>query len=397
MTPHRGSVRTPRHGPPLVPVAPPRPRPQGPGWGALVALAVLGVLGLVALGVVGFTVGPGAFVGATVLALLPLAAVGAAVVWVDRWEPEPPRALAVAFAWGASVSVLVALVVNTAALGVMLAAGADELSAGAATATLVAPVVEEAVKGVGVLVLFLVWRRFFDGPVDGLVYAACVAAGFAFVENVLYFGEAIAAAGSDVGASVAVVFVLRAVVSPFAHVLFTACVGLALGWAAQRSRTAWTWAFPLGLVGAVALHALWNGTASLGDGSAFVVVYVVFQVPFFLATLGLVVWLRSREARVIRARLGEYAQVGWFSPQEVDMLGSLRARRRARTWAASHGGRDAARTMHGFQAAATQLAYLRQRMLRDRSDLWRSRHDEAALLARLERVRTELAARLARR
>lgn len=358
------------------------------------ALVVLALLGLAALGVVASAVGPGAFVVAAVLALLPLGAVVAAVLWVDRWEPEPPRALAVAFGWGASVSVLVALVVNSAALGAFLAAGADELAAGAWTATAVAPLVEEGIKGLGVLLLFLVWRRFFDGPVDGLVYSACVAAGFAFVENVLYFGQAVAAAAADAGPPVAVVFVLRAVVSPFAHVLFTACVGLALGWTA-RSRTAWLWAFPLGLLGAVALHALWNGTASLGDGTGFVAVYVLFQVPFFLGTVGLVVWLRSREAQVIRARLGDYASVGWFSPQEVAMLASLAARRRARAWAAARGGRPAARTMRRFQAESTRLAYLRQRMVLDRSDLARARHDEIALLNRLEATRTELAARVA--
>ena len=31
-------------------------------------------------------------------------------------------------------------------------------------------------------------RREFDGVVDGVVYAGLVAAGFAFTENILYFG-----------------------------------------------------------------------------------------------------------------------------------------------------------------------------------------------------------------
>lgn len=394
-----GAVPRPDHGP-VAPLVPARPARLGPGWGAAVVLVVLGVLGIAALGVVAFAVGPDAFLPAVLLAVIPLVGVLGAILWVDRWEPEPWPALAVAFGWGASVSVLVALVLNTTALGFLVAGGADEARASAWAATVVAPVVEESIKGLGVLLVFLVWRRWFDGPVDGLVYAATIAAGFAFVENVLYFGEALASttgtAEADGGTGVAVVFVLRAVMSPFAHVLFSACVGLALGWASRRrSSAAWVGAFPLGLVAAVALHALWNGTATFGTDSLFLVLYVVVQVPFFLAVVGLVVWLRRQEARVVRDRLAEYASVWWFSPQEVRMLGSLGERRRARRWARDRGGRPADRAMRRFQVLATRLAYQRQRLLTRRAELWHARQDETALLAALEAARADLARRLA--
>lgn len=368
-----------------------------PGAGTLVTAVVLGILTLVAVGLVGFMVGPPAFPVATALALVPLAAVLGTVLWVDRWEPEPWTSLAVAFGWGASVSVLVALVLNSGAQTALLVVGLDDLRAGALTATFVAPVVEEGIKALGVLLLFLVWRRWFDGPVDGLVYAATVAAGFAFVENILYFGQAVAesTAVADGGEAVAVVFVLRAVMSPFAHVLFTGAVGLALGWASRRSAGAWVGAFVGGLVVAVGLHALWNGAATLGSDTAFLSIYVTVQVPLFLGVVGLVVWLRSREARLVRDRLAEYAAAGWLAPQELRMLGSLAARRASRRWARSRGGPGAARAMRSFQTTASRLAHHRHRVMTDRARWWAGRDDEAALLAELDLLRRELRSRLA--
>ena len=343
----------------------PTPRRRGQhGAGTVVALVLLGVLVLVAIAVIGFQIGIVALPGAAVLALVPLVGVMAAVLWVDRWEREPWQALAVAFGWGASVSVLVALVLNTGAMVAMVGAGSGETTANVLGAAVVAPIVEESIKAAGVLLIFLVWRRSFDGPVDGLVYAATVAAGFAFVENILYFGSTMSmtAGSADGGQAVLTIFMMRAVMSPFAHVLFTACTGLALGFAAQnRSRLTWLWTLPLGLLVAMVLHGLWNGSAMMGDGTGFLVIYVVLQLPLFLGTVGLAFWLRRREAAVVRDRLTEYAAAGWFAQVEVMMLASLGERGRARAWA-GHRGPGTRRAMRDFQVAATRLAYQRQRV-----------------------------------
>lgn len=361
------------------------------GVGTAAAIVVLGILVLVALGVIGAQIGADALPLAGVLALVPLALVMLAVRWVDRWEPEPWQALAVAFGWGASVSVLVALVLNTGVMLVMVAAGSTGTAAQVWGATAVAPVVEEGIKALGVLLIFLVWRRSFNGPVDGLVYAATVAAGFAFVENILYFGSTMAAtAGTDGGGdAVVAVFMMRGLMSPFAHLLFTACTGLALGTAAERSRFAWLWAFPVGLVFAIVLHGLWNGSTFVGDGTGFITLYILFQVPLFLCTVGLAFWLRRREARVVRERLSEYAAALWFAPAEVTMLSSLRARRQARAWAAGRGGREAKQAMAHFQVVATRLAYLRHRAQTRRADL-RAARDESHALTELVAARARL-------
>src|SRR5205809_319359 len=76
-------------------------------------------------------------------------------------------------------------------------------------------------------------RREFDGVVDGIVLAGLSGLGFAFTENVLYFGRAFLA-GQEQSLTtgffaVGFTFVLRGVLSPFAHPLFTAMTGIGLG------------------------------------------------------------------------------------------------------------------------------------------------------------------------
>ena len=359
-TAHRPPATAPwgTGGPPGSPAAPWQERRPRRGGTVLAVLGILvaGVALLVSVTVIAVMTGPGAaFIGA-VVALVPLAGVLLGIRWIDRWEPEPRAALLFAFLWGAGVSTLVSLIINTAlSEAVYIGTGNLEM-AELVGASVVAPLVEETAKGVGVLALFLARRRFFDGPVDGLVYAGMVAAGFAFVENILYFGRSIEILPQ--------IFIMRGLMSPFAHVLFTAAIGLALGIAARhRNRSAWLLALPLGWIVAVALHALWNGSTFTG---AFFGMYLVVQIPLFVCGIVIVLWLRRSERRVIQQRLTEYGRAGWFAPHEIAMLGSMPARRDARRWAA-RGGPAARREMKQFQRAATDLAFLRQRVASGRS------------------------------
>lgn len=350
-----------------------------------------GIGGVLAVGVVIFlsvTIGPGAVVVASLLALVPLVGLLLAIRWVDRWEPEPRPALAFAFAWGAGVAVAVSLVINTSAMLGLLLAGVDELSAQAATATFVAPLVEESAKGLGVLIVFLCWRRHVDGPVDGLVYAATVATGFAVVEDVLYFAEAAQYGGAE-GTSVAGVFALRALFSPFAHLMFTAVLGLALGHAARRGGASWVWLAPLGWLGSVFLHALWNGSAMLGDGAGFLLVYVFVQVPLFAGAIWLVVWLRRKEGLAVAEGLAPYQQQGWLTPTDLYMLSSLTRRSQALRWARGVRGAAGEEALREFQSAATALAYQRHRVIHRRVGL-EGMSDEAVLAARAAQARARL-------
>jgi protease PrsW len=328
----------------------------------VVAMIVLGICALATVGLASTEIGATGVVVGVVVALLPVAPVLAAFLWLDRFEPEPPRLLLLAFLWGAGFAALVAVVINSSAVI------AAELLVGRGQGDVVgsvvsAPLVEEFVKGAFVVGLLVVRRREFDGVVDGVVYAGITAAGFAFTENIIYFGRAFADAGESSPASaVLVTFILRGVLSPFAHPLFTAMTGIAVGIAASmRSRPLGGVVVLTGYVLAVILHALWNATSS---ASGFIGVYVLIMVPLFGGVVALVVWQRRREKAILAAQMPGFAAAGWIAASEVPLLSSLSGRRRWRAAVARRAGGTAARAVEDYQHAVTSLAFLRARAAR---------------------------------
>ena len=325
----------------------------------------LAVCGLVVLGLVASSVGPTGVVVGVLCALLPVGPVVATFLWVDRWEPEPPVRLLMAFGWGACFAALSALLINSGAALI-----ADEVlgrgSGDVIGAVAVAPFVEEAVKGAFVVGLLIFRRREFDGIVDGIVYAGLVAAGFAFTENVLYIGRAFTE-DSVIGQSggVLAVLLLRGVLSPFAHPLFTSMIGIGAGIAANsRSVPVRIVAVTVGYLVAVALHALWNGSATLFGGAVFFGVYAFVMVPLFVALIAVVVWQRRREQRTVTDQLPGFAQAGWIAPSEIPLLSSLAGRRGWRAAVRRRSGRKAAKAVSDYQAAVTELAFLQARLAR---------------------------------
>jgi len=355
-------------------------------------LTVVGVVGISVLALVGLAVlvylvvglGPVAFALGGILALVPLAIVFFGVHWIDRWEPEPRGILVFAFLWGAAASVAVALIVGAQLQGVLVAIGGNPSVTDFLASVVEAPLVEEGAKGLGLLLIFWVARKHFDGPIDGLVYAAWVAGGFAFTENILYFGVQLLTAGG-VDGGLAEIFLARGLMSPFAHVMFTACTGIALGFAARRTSAAGAvGVFLLGLIPAVLLHAFWNG--SLYFVSDFYGYYAIVQFPLFAGGVLLVLFLRRQEARLTHDRLSEYAAVGWFNRDEINALATGAGRRSAQAWAAQRG---VGRIMRAYTRDATRLAFTRQRIVTGRASIG-AEADEAALLASIVASRAAL-------
>ncbi len=368
-----GALVPPAAGVPAVPVpVPTRRGRRAPIW-LFAPLALL--LAALAAYLLTFLGAEAAIVGA-LLALVPLGAVLVAIRIVDRWEPEPRSLVVFALAWGASAAVALSLLVD-AAIATLVG------DIGAASAVVQAPIVEEIAKGLGILIVFAVGRRAFDGPVDGVVYGALVGAGFAFTENIVYFATSVIEGGA---AEATMTFFLRGILSPFAHVMFTAVTGFALGIAARRGAAgSAAVAFAWGAAGAMLLHGLWNASAVYGD---FIGLYVTLQVPLFVVFVVGVLALRREEMRLTRAHLGTYAAAGWFTAGEVDMLATRTGRARALAWArAAVPARTAA--MSAFIADATALAAARQRAVSGRDA--QAAADERVYLERTVASRLALA------
>lgn len=328
----------------------------------VLGLIVVALCGLLLFGLATAKVGVLAVVIGVLAALVPVGFVVAAFLWVDRWEPEPARLLLLAFVWGALIATVTALLINSTAEAVgdlLLGTG----NGSKVSALVSAPLVEEAAKAA--FVLIMLWRRSeeFDGIVDGIVYAGFSAAGFAFTENIYYFGRAFAEAGFGNGTSPGVLaaFVLRGVLSPFAHPLFAVLTGIGIGFAARTANRQLRWLAPLGgYLAAVFLHALWNAAAVLGGAKTFLNVYFLIMAPLFIGLFSLVVMQRRREQRIVAAALPQMVAARWIAPSEMELLASLSGRREWRRQARKQSGRRAAKAVGRYQASVTGLAFLRR-------------------------------------
>ncbi|WP_327709842.1 PrsW family intramembrane metalloprotease [Streptomyces sp. NBC_00464] len=396
-----------------------RPRRVGMLWRSrtlrvVVVFTVLALCGLVILALVRDQTGTQGFLVGLGLAVLPVPVLMTAFRWLDRVEPGPWRNMLFAFAWGACAAALVAIIANSFATQWIATATADPGSADTLGATVIAPVVEESAKAAAVLLLFLFRRREFGGIVDGMVVAGFTATGFAFTENILYLGNAFGEdrmMGSGFASVTAATFFVRVVMTPFAHPLFTVLTGIGFGIAASSARPqrARRIVFPLlGLVLAMGMHALWNGSSAFGP-YGFYAVYGAFMVPAFGLVTWLAIWARLRELRTLGTELPVYAAAGWLSSAEPLALSSMRARGMARNiarrraaaaaggpygrphgqahhpaYAPAHAaphpahahlpaaarkeskarGRAAARTVAEYESFATSLAFLRRQARR---------------------------------
>ncbi|GAA2452569.1 PrsW family intramembrane metalloprotease [Actinomadura vinacea] len=328
--------------------------PGRPPIGLIVGLSISSVCALVALGTDALYGGAGFWAG-LVLAFVPIPLLVALVLTLDRLEPEPPRMLVFAFMWGAGVAVLGALVFNTLGMLYVTVPVFGEDEAHFVSATFGAPLVEETLKGAVLFGMLWFRRNEIDGFVDGIIYAAMVGFGFAMMENVTYYTRAFNESGTD---GLQAIFILRGIIAPFSHPLFTSMTGLGVAWAATHRRG--RFAVPvLGLLAAMLLHGLWNGATSFGLGG----LAIVYVLDFFVLIALVVLILVERRATVgrIETYLPMYASTGLVTPADVHMLRGMHTRRAARRWARTVGGAGAARAMTDYQLAATELALLHKR------------------------------------
>ena len=295
------------------------------------------------------------------LASIAMTLVVFAYLWLDRWEPEPPRLLVLAFLWGASVAVVVSIGLELY-FGHVLATG-DEATDIFVSTGIGAPIIEEAAKGLFLLIMMTGRRRNeLNSLTDCLVYAGITAAGFAWLENIAYIGS-----GGSLGESLLTAG-MRLIMGPFAHPLFTTMTGIGVYFALHRRNVlAKAGCILLGYAAAVAMHALWNGSALFGV-EAYFLLYLFWMVPVF----GLAVWLgirsRRREQRIVAEKLPGMVQAGLITANEASWLRSIRTRKLASAAVKQIGGKPAATVVKRFGTQVVELAFVRDRIDRGFGD-----------------------------
>ncbi len=247
-----------------------------------------------------------------IFAFIPAFFMAAIIYWLDRYEKEPLALLGAAFTWGAVVAAGGAFLINTVfGLGVYALTGSS-LAADKATASLIAPFVEEGLKGLAVLLVFLFFRSEFDSILDGIIYAAIAALGFAATENVLYiYARGYQANGWN---GLWHMVFIRDVLVAWQHPFFTAFTGIGLALARlNKNMLVKIIAVPMGYAFSVFTHAFHNGFSSLIGGAAGFLFGSAVDWAGWLAMAVFIVFIIFRERRLLQVQLREEVTAGRMS------------------------------------------------------------------------------------
>lgn len=261
--------------------------------------------------------------GSIVAAVIPALIYITIIYWFDRYEKEPAWLLGATFLWGAVPSILLAFVLNAVGSLPFYAVGGEELG-NAAGAILIAPFVEESVKSMALLAIFLLYRDEIDSLLDGIIYGAMVGMGFAVVENIVYFVEVFEQGGAEAWGSL--VF-LRAIIFGLNHSLFTAMTGLGLAIGRFSPHPAIKIIAPIaGWAAAVFLHTVHNLASVVAGPLCLVLPLTDWGGVWLLAVI--IVWSVWQEKQWIKRYLAE--EVGWGTLTRTQYERAQSERRRTR-------------------------------------------------------------------
>lgn len=221
------------------------------------------------------------------VALLASLLVIAVIRFLDVIEREPWWAIAVSFVIGL-MTVIPAIVLSLLGNEFWSLLLGPEAPLEMLATVVTAPVVEEAVKAAGVLLLLLVIRREMGSLTDFVVYACVVAVAFEFCENTLYLWSRLS---TPEGAALAWLaeFNARTVASAGMHALYSAWIGFGM-WCLVRGRGPIRWIASVGgFTLAILLHALNNLAALLSNVGDPAIITVVNHFGSTIGAIGNIV------------------------------------------------------------------------------------------------------------
>lgn len=285
-------------------------------------------------------------------ATLPVLTYSAVIYWFDHYEREPWWLLMATFGWGALPSVLLALLASEIFRAPAVWLGGPD-TANTVMAVLVAPPIEETVKAIALIAIFVWLRHEVDGLLDGIIYGAMVGMGFAMVENFFYFLAVFYENGSQAWGST--VF-LRAVIFGLNHALFTSATGLGLAIGRfSRNRLIRYGAPVAGWSTAVALHAIHNLGASSGGLLCAILPFTDWGGVILIIVI--VAWALLQEKRWIRKYLREEVDYGTLTEEQYRVACSARLRLAQRFRILVEHGPRAYVTATRFYRHCSELAY----------------------------------------
>jgi RsiW-degrading membrane proteinase PrsW (M82 family) len=263
-----------------------------------------------------------AFLGALFFGFVPMFLFAAFINWLDRYEKEPKLLLGAAFAWGVVIAGGGAYILNTAfGIGIYVMTG-SEGAAEFGTTSIVAPIIEEALKGLAVLAVFLMFRKEFDSVLDGIVYGAVTAMGFAAIENVLYiYRNGYQESGWE---GFWVMVFIRVLLVGWMHPFFTAFTGIGLAIARMtRNVLVKIIAVPTGYAIAVTAHAFHNTFSGLIGGLEGLAAGTFVDYMGYAVMLIFIIWMIVYERNILKRHLRDEVASGMISPKQYSTATSF--------------------------------------------------------------------------
>ncbi|HIA18567.1 MAG TPA: PrsW family intramembrane metalloprotease [Planctomycetes bacterium] len=262
--------------------------------------------------------------------------------WLDRYEKEPWWLMALTFFWGAVPAIILAIITQLIITVPMVLIGLGEVDSIAEMKpgdpvpafliglyAVVAPLTEETLKAFPLLFIFFVFRREFDGLMDGLLYGALVGFGFAMTENFFYIFGTGASAGlqAEIG-----VFLLRTIAFGMMHALWSSMFGVGLGIARYARSKSLAFIAPCaGLALAMLMHGTHNLSAVMAStGGTAAVVWL--SIMFTSYGVGCLVWIvlvvvaGRHESKMIREELQEEVETGLITGEHAIACSRYRSR-----------------------------------------------------------------------
>ena len=293
---------------------------------------------------------------------------------LDLYEREPMSLILGALVWGGVAATVLSGVANEG-WGLVVARLGGPVFAAQWTAALTAPLVEETLKAIGVVLIFLIARDEMDDVMDGFVYGAMVGLGFAIVEDVFYF---IAIFGGTTGGVLAGFYVRVISSGLYGHVLYTGLTGIGIAYFVSRREEATLGkrlAVAVGLfAAAVAGHFLWNSPLlnyfpptldDVGDWLQIPLGAAIKGLPLLVFVVVLVRLAHRRERIWLEAALRSEADSPALASNELRVLVDPGAKRRSRRIMRERAGEPAERLLKRLQREQVNLAMLRTRTHRD--------------------------------
>lgn len=294
------------------------------------------------------------------LGFIPMIFFAYIMYWVDRYEKEPRILVGGVFLWGAFLAAGSSFIINTVlGLGVYLFTRSDTIT-NLTTGSMIAPIVEESLKGFAVLIVFMVFRKEFDSVLDGIIYASITALGFAATENAYYIYNYGYTANGVIG--ILVMFIIRVFLVGWQHPFYTCFTGIGLAVSRLSKNSNVKLIAPItGFSLAVLTHSIHNTIAAMIPGITGLATGTLIDWTGWFFMFIFILWALNREQNWIVRQLKEEVDLSLISSAQYRVACSAWRQSFSRLKALSSGQY---RTTNRFYQVAAELAYKKEQRTR---------------------------------